>query len=482
MESAVHDRRTGTLNAVRRAGWPALLVLLLLPALFSCSLFEHNKLRSIKSAGELVVLTRTSPTTYYETPEGPAGFEYDLVKSFADYLGVKVRIIVADKFSDIIPRLANGDADMAAAGITVTDARSKLVMFGPPYQEIREQVVYRLGTQRPASGKDLVGRQIEVQSGTSYVDRLNELKQQYTDLKWIETDKDTEELLQQVWEGLLELSIADSNIVAVNRQYFPELQVAFSFPQPESLAWAFPLSEDKSLYNAAVKFLEKSRESGELAQLIDRYYGPASHSNFINLSVFKVRVRSRLPQYQLMYEKAGESYNLDWRLLAAVGYQESYWDPTATSPTGVRGIMMLTQETADQVGIGDRLDAAQSIDGGTRYLQSLIERMPTGITEPDRTWMALAAYNIGINHLEDARIITQKQGKDPNKWNDVKKYLPLLAEKAWYKKTKYGFARGLEPVLFVNGVRTYYDVLVKLDEEEKARNRPQALDLKAPAI
>jgi membrane-bound lytic murein transglycosylase F len=482
MESAVHDRRTGTLNAVRRAGRPVLLVLLLLPTLFSCSLFEHNKLRSIKSAGELVVLTRTSPTTYYDTPEGPAGFEYDLVKSFADYLGVKVRIIVADKFSDIIPRLANGDADMAAAGITVTDARSKLVMFGPPYQEIREQVIYRLGTQRPASAKDLVGRQIEVQSGTSYVDRLNELKQQYPDLKWIETDKDTEELLQQVWEGLLELSIADSNIVAVNRQYFPELQVAFSFPQPESLAWAFPLSEDKSLYDAAVKFLEKSRESGELAQLIDRYYGPASHSNFINLSVFKVRVRSRLPLYQLAYEKAGARYSLDWRLLAAVGYQESYWDPTATSPTGVRGLMMLTQETADQLGIDDRLDAVQSIDGGAHYLQSLIERMPTGITEPDRTWMALAAYNIGINHLEDARIITQKQGKDPNKWNDVKKYLPLLAEKAWYKKTKYGFARGLEPVLFVNGVRTYYDVLVKLDEEEKARNRPQALDLKAPAI
>jgi membrane-bound lytic murein transglycosylase F len=482
MESAVHDRRTGTLNAVRRAGRPVLLVLLLLPTLFSCSLFEHNKLRSIKSAGELVVLTRTSPTTYYDTPEGPAGFEYDLVKSFADYLGVKVRIIVADKFSDIIPRLANGDADMAAAGITVTDARSKMVMFGPPYQEIREQVIYRLGTQRPASAKDLVGRQIEVQSGTSYVDRLNELKQQYPDLKWIETDKDTEELLQQVWEGLLELSIADSNIVAVNRQYFPELQVAFSFPQPESLAWAFPLSEDKSLYDAAVKFLEKSRESGELAQLIDRYYGPASHSNFINLSVFKVRVRSRLPLYQLAYEKAGARYSLDWRLLAAVGYQESYWDPTATSPTGVRGLMMLTQETADQLGIDDRLDAVQSIDGGAHYLQSLIERMPTGITEPDRTWMALAAYNIGINHLEDARIITQKQGKDPNKWNDVKKYLPLLAEKAWYKKTKYGFARGLEPVLFVNGVRTYYDVLVKLDEEEKARNRPQALDLKAPAI
>ena len=156
--------------------------------------------------------------------------------------------------------------------------------------------------------------------------------------------------------------------------------------------------------------------------------------------------------------------------------------PTATSPTGVRGLMMLTQETADQLGISDRLDAAQSIDGGARYLQSLIERMPAGVTEPDRTWMALAAYNIGINHLEDARIITQKQGHDPDKWNDVKNYLPLLAEKAWYSKTKFGYARGLEPVIFVNSVRTYYDVLVKLDEEEKARNKPEALDLTAPAI
>jgi membrane-bound lytic murein transglycosylase F len=145
-------------------------------------------------------------------------------------------------------------------------------------------------------------------------------------------------------------------------------------------------------------------------------------------------------------------------------------------------MMMLTEETANQLGIADRQDVTQSIDGGAHYLQGLIERMPPGITEPDRTWMALAAYNIGINHLEDARIITQKQGRDPNKWNDVKNYLPLLAEAEWYTKTKNGYARGLEPVIFVNAVRTYYDVLVKTDEEEKAKNRPEAFWIKAPAI
>jgi membrane-bound lytic murein transglycosylase F len=482
MERAAHDRRTGLLDRIRRAGHPVLLILLLLPALLSCSLFERNKLRAVKAAGELVVLTRASPTTYYETPDGPSGFEYDLVKGFADSLGVTPRFVVAASFPDILPRLLAGDADLAAAGITVTEARRKLVRFTPPYQEIRQQVVYRLGTNRPASVPDLIGRQIEVQSGTSYVERLNELKRQYPDLKWTEVNKETEDLLQMVWEGLLEISIADSNIVALNRQYFPELQVAFSLSDAQSLAWAFPPDDDHSLYDAAAQYLEKLRASGELAALIDRYYGPASLSNFINLSVYQVRLRNRLPQYQRLFEKAGKDYGIDWRLLAAIGYQESYWDPTAISPTGVRGMMMLTQETADHLGIQDRLDAASSIDGGARYIKSLIERMPPGVEEPDRTWMALAAYNIGINHLEDARILTQQQGRDPNKWNDVKKYLPWLAEEKYYRRTKNGFARGFEAVVFVNGVRTYYDVLVKFDEDEKARNKPAAFGIKAPAI
>ncbi|MBI5783763.1 MAG: membrane-bound lytic murein transglycosylase MltF [Gammaproteobacteria bacterium] len=460
---------------------PALL-LLSLSLLLSCSLFEKNRLQSIIAAGELVVLTRASPTTYYETPEGPAGFEHDLVKSFAESLGVNPRFIVAEKFSDIMPRFLKGEADMAAAGITVTESRAKLVRFGPPYQEIRQQVIYRLGTTRPANVQEMIGRQIEVQSGTSYAERLNELRLEYPELKWAEVDRETEELLQTVWEGLLEFTIADSNIVAVSRQYFPELQVAFGFSNPESLAWAFPQGQDQSLHEAAMKFLAKSRASGELAQLIDRYYGPASRSNFINLSVYKIRLRSVLPRYQLLFEKTGKEYGLDWRLLAAIGYQESFWNPEATSPTGVRGMMMLTEETATQLGIVDRLDAAESINGGARYLQSLITRMPPGVTEPDRLWMALAAYNIGINHLEDARILTQKQGRDPNKWNDVKNHLPWLADEAWHTKTKFGYARGMEPVLFVNRVRTYYDVLVKTDAEEKARNKPQALDLKAPAI
>src|SRR3990170_5924181 len=152
------DQPTGIFHAALRICRPALLVLLVFPPLLSCSFFEKNKLQAVIAAGELVVLTRASPTTYYETPEGPAGFEHDLVKSFAESLGVNPRFIVAEKFSDIMPRFLKGEADMAAAGITVTESRARLVRFGPPYQEIRQQVIYRLGTARPTPVPEPIGR------------------------------------------------------------------------------------------------------------------------------------------------------------------------------------------------------------------------------------------------------------------------------------------------------------------------------------
>lgn len=443
----------------------------------------ENKLQSVKSAGELTVLTHMSPTTYYDTPEGPAGFEYDLAKAFADSLGVKLRVVAAERFSDVLPRLLKNEADFAAAGITVTDARAAVARFTPPYQQVRQQVIYRRGSKRPAAAADLVGREIEIQAGTSYAERLAELKGNDPDLKWTEvTDKQTEELLELVWEGLLDITIADSNIVAVNRQYFPELQIAFDLEKPQGLAWAFRRDDDDSLYQEAVRFIETQRASGALASLLDRYYGPASRSNFINMTIYQLRVRNRLPLYQSLFERAGTEYGIDWRVLAAIGYQESYWDPKAVSPTGVRGLMMLTEDTARHMGVHDRLNPAASIDGGARYIKQMIDRLPESVVGPDRLWLALAAYNIGIAHLEDARVLTQKQGGDPNKWNDVKDRLPLLESAKWAARTRFGLARGRETVVYVDRIRAYQDVLVRLDDEQRARSRSNALEMKAPAL
>jgi membrane-bound lytic murein transglycosylase F len=463
------------------------LAVLLIPAVLlfgsGCQPADDNKLNAVKRAGELVVLTRNSPTTYYEGPDGPTGFEYDLAHAFAENLGVTLTIKVADRFTDILPMAARAEVDFAAAGLTVTALRAEQVRFAPPYQVIRQQVVHNAKTTPPAKVADLVNRHIEVIAGTSYVERLEQLKQQYPQLSWVTVDNmETEELLLQVQEGLIDVTVSDSNIIALSRQFNPDLRVAFDLGDPENLAWAFPLSGDDSLYQAAVHFIETMQASGELSHLIERYYGAASRFNPINIAAFLQKIETDLPQLKPVFEEAGQRYLLDWRLLAAMSYQESYWDASAVSPTGVRGIMMLTETTAQHLGISDRLDVRQSVSGGSAYLRTLRDRLPDRIAEPDRTWMALAAYNVGMNHLEDARIIAQMQGADPDKWNDVKERLPLLTKATWHTKTKHGYARGYEPVQFVNRIRTYYEILKKNDNDTRARHNNDVLRLKAPAL
>jgi len=442
---------------------------------------QATQLEAVKHRGELVVLTRNSPTTYYEGPDGPTGFEYDLAKAFANALDVDLRI-VAVASPALGPKLAAGAGDFIAAGLAITPERLQSLRFTPPYQEVRQQLVYRLGNERPQSPAQLVGHNIEVVANSPYVERLKALQAVHPGIDWIETDDEVEDLLIGVWEGLVELTVADSNIVALNRQYYPELQIALDLNEPQHLAWAFRNDGDDSLYRAASDFLQRARKDGTLAYLIERYYGPSLRFNYFNTATYIDRIDDTLPRYRHLFQRAGGKYNLDWRLLAAVGYQESYWDPRAISPTGVRGLMMLTERTSMEIGVVNREDAAESIDGGARYLRTLIDRMPPRVAEPDRTWMALAAYNVGINHLEDARIITQRHGRDPNKWLDVETYLPYLTKPGWYEKTRFGYARGHEPVQYVHRIRAYYDILVKIDEERRSKQRPLIQQLRAPAI
>ena len=227
------------------------------------------------------------------------------------------------------------------------------------------------------------------------------------------------ELLESVWQQRLDLTIADSNDVALMRQFYPELNVAFELGQPQPLAWVFPPHTDDSLYVAAVLFFNRLRTSGELDQLIERHYGHVDRFDYVGTRTLFSHIKHRLPKYAELFKEAAQRHGLDWRLLGAIGYQESHWDPKATSPTGVRGIMMLTRDTAKQVGIENRLDPEQSILGGAEYFAGIRSRIPERIDEPDRTWFALAAYNVGFGHLEDARKLAQNEGADPDRWLDA---------------------------------------------------------------
>ena len=459
-------------------------LLLLTCNLAACDL-NQTHLDRVQDRGELRVLTRNSATTYYEGPQGPTGLEYDLAAGFAEFLGVELRLVTPDSLAEILRRVAAGEADLAAAGLTVTDDRRGQFNFGPVYQKITPQLVYRYGTPAPKNLDDLHGS-LEVVAGSSHAERLRALQEEYPNLTFQENrELNSEELLNLVWEQVIDYTVADSNEVAINRRFYPELRVAFDLNSPEPLAWAFPPGEDLSLVKEAQQYFALLREDGRLEQLLERYYGHVAEFDYVGTRRYMRHIQTRLPRYREMFERAAEETGLDWRLLAAVGYQESHWNPKAVSPTGVRGIMMLTQATMKQLGINkSRHDPEASILGGARYIARVKKKIPARIPEPDRTWMALAAYNVGYGHLEDARILAQRDGADPDKWVDVKKYLPLLSKKKWYKQTRHGYARGREPVRYVENIRSYYDILVWLTSRDRKRDTPvsPALSVELPAL
>lgn len=447
-----------------------------LPRLNNLSLLE-----SIKQDDQLVVITRNSPTTYYQDADGPAGIEYELAKMFADELGVQLTLLVPDSLNDLLNKVADNTAHIAAAGLTVTKDREALYRFGPAYQEITEQLVYNVANRRPRNISQLEGGTLEVVADSSHEERLKYLKDEIKNLTWkSNSEVESEELLQLVSDNVIDYTIADSNELSLNQRFFINLRVAFDISEPQKIAWVLPQSEDNSLYLAVQKFFKKIQDNGELNRLIERAYGHVEDFDYVGTKIFMRHVETRLPAYQDFFDQAAEDNELDWRLIAAMGYQESHWNPDAVSPTGVRGIMMLTLKTAKDLKIKNRLDPESSIEGGARYFRQTLDRMDKKIPEPDRTWMAMAAYNVGYYHLQDARIIAKKLNKNPNLWIDVKETLPLLAKKKWYKKTRYGYARGWEPVRYVENIRSYYDILKWLDSSEEDPVTVPAEFLKIP--
>ncbi len=437
-----------------------------------------NELEKIQNRGYLDIITLNSAATYYQDIAGPDGFEYQLASQFAESIGVKARFITVPTFADLYPELLFGGGDIVAAGLSEGESEfSKAVVYGPRYYQVNNQVLYRrLQVERPKYVGDLVGGRLKVVGGTAYSKLLQDLQKSHNNLTWIETDDiGTEELIEQVDTGEVDYILAGSHEIALQRRYFPELRIAFEIGEPRQLRWAFNHGEDDSLKNAIDDYFASIEKDGRLEQLVHRHYSLVAKFNYSDTQTFTKRIRTHLPKFQAMFEKEALKVGVDWRLLASIGYQESLWVARARSPTGVRGLMMLTLGTAKQMGVKNRLDPAQSVRGGAKYFASVHKRIPERIGEPDRTWLALAAYNVGLGHVNDARKITEMRGGDPDRWIDVRENLPLLARKKWYKNTTYGYARGWEPVKYVENIRRYYGYLIGFEHKalrELEENKP----------
>lgn len=415
--------------------------------------------KRIAERGEIVVLTRNAPTTYYEGPHGLKGYEYELATAFARSLGVDARFVVLNSVAEILQDLEEGRGDFAAAGLTRTEARAKRFLFGPPYHTIRQEVVCHRRGPRPSSIEELAEVDLLIIADSSYEERLQAVKTQIPELEWsVTASQSTEQIMEKVWRRQVDCTVADSNIVDINRRYFPDLVVTMSLSQDQRLAWVLPAGA-QALKQLMDSWFTTFKRRGRLATLEERYYGHVKKFDYVGTHRFLRHVRTRLPKYRRIFEAAADHYELPWPLLAAQAYQESHWRPHAKSPTGVRGIMMLTRLTASSLGIENRLDPGKSIWGGARYLAKLQRRLPDTIEDPDRTWIALAAYNVGMGHIKDARRLARRKDLNDTRWKDLKQVLPLLSQKQYYRTLPHGYARGYEPVRYVQQIRDYRDQL-----------------------
>ena len=419
-----------------------------------------------ETSGELRVGVRNSPATYYIGHDGePAGFEHDLIRAFAQSQNWSVTWQESAHLAELFEQVDSHQVHMAAAALPRAVVRDRHLIAGPVLFETPVHIVHRRGERAPRSVADLAGKRLALITGSGHTAILMRQKRKHPSLEW--------ETLEHVWpeELLARLRAGTYDAVVINgmefdalRNFYPELAVAFDIGgDTQKIVWALPKQSSQAMRNALARFVEQARQDGTLGRIYERYFGHLRRLDQSDILGIIERRPKLLPALRAHFHEAQTLTGIDWRLLAAIGYQESQWNPYATSPTGVRGLMMLTTQTADRMGVANRLDARQSILGGARYLALLKESLPARIAEPDRTWLALAAYNQGQGHMEDARRIAQARGGNPDSWADVKEALPYLSRGTYAKVTRYGYARGVEALHFAENIRNYYDILQRLE-------------------
>jgi len=422
------------------------------------------------SQQELVVLTQLGALTFDDSdPAALAGFEHDLAEMFAEELGVSVRFVTASQedFPDLIR--AN-KAHFAAAWLTPDTSLS--ARASQPFFKTRDVLVQHEASLPLDELDDLAGRTVHVLAGSRQAVVMAALKDKVARLNVVEVGRSSAgELLEAVASRKVELAVVDEAMFDLALAVAPSLQATLYIGDEQPIAWVFPEKANPELVARADAFLARIQRDPAFLRLKERYFGHIHRLDGADISKLIEQSKVALPKLRPLFQHAQAATGIDWRLIAAVAYQESQWDPGATSETGVRGFMQLTEDTARHLGVSDRLDPRQSVLAAARYLRDLKEKLPKRIVEPDRTWFALAAFNLGLGHLEDARVQAQRDRLDPDRWRDVRKALPLLALPEYYEKARLGYARGGMPVAFVDRVRAYYDILLRTQDAHQPRLR-----------
>jgi len=430
---------------------------------------------------KLVVAVRSGPAGWTPGPDGqPHGFEHDLIVAYAAQRKLPLIVKPVESAAALTAALAGGEAHVGVGGLyrsptaappAASDGMPLALAWTSGFHEVEPVIISASDGFRPKGWSDLRGAVVGYIAATGLDAEVAQLAARHPDIRFMALDlPSADALISRVSEGRVDYAVVSSLQAALAQNVHLNFDIALKVGGKLELAWLVP-ERDEDLRTKLDAFIATARRSGLVDKLSQRYFAHAREVRRIDAAVFQERLRSVLPDYRKLFLDAQEATGIEWRLLAAVAYQESQWEPLATSETGVRGFMQLTEDTARHLGVSDRMDPRSSILAAARYLRDLKSRLPGRIAEPDRTWLALAAFNIGLGHLEDARVLAQRQKLDPDAWQDVKQALPLLALPEHYEKAKLGYARGGMPVAFVDRVRGYYDILLRHEAPHAPRLR-----------
>lgn len=413
---------------------------------------------------QLNVLILAEPLSYRKTTSGTYGLEYDLLNEFAQDSGYELKFKSYRDVQSLLKAFRRGEGQIASGRFTSSWAKPNQALLGPSYDE--QKIVLACPRKFPLEANFLgrIPRDAEARVLLSHRHISGEssqyLQEMYSSLQVFERGHEmTRALLTSAGKGLYDCVAADEMSLEWNLRFFPQFEVKGILPLASSYHFLVSKSEAQ-LHRELSLWYQRAARYGEIFKIKDRYQIHLGKLPNIEERAFIRRLnRDGLSEFGPDFRKSARQFQLPWQLVAAVSYQESKWNPEALSFTGVKGLMQLTQATADFVGIADRTNPQQSIYGGSKYLRFLLNKQPKHLPYRERMALALAAYNVGCAHLEDAQILAEEKGLNPHSWSDLQKVLPLLADPDYWPKLKYGPARGQEPVDFVHRVLNYYDFL-----------------------
>jgi len=411
-------------------------------------------LTAIQERGSLRLLTLNTPNTYFLYRGEQMGFEYELAKGLADRIGVDLEVVVVPETADPVEWLREGWGDLVGASLVAGEVSRPGVAFSQPYKHVSRVVLVREECADIERPRDLVGREIWVAEDSRQYWFLRTLELQLggmIDIHCRPAGTAPEVILAELAEGTVEATVAETDIASLAMSYHGTLKVACALGPTQPVAWAIR-SEDEHLLAAADEFLDGARGTFFFNHISRRYYDSGDEYQGFRESALVAWHSGRLTRFDHHIQKHADAFGIDWLLVAALMFEESSFNPTATSPAGAQGLLQLMPRTALSLGVEDLYNPDQNIMAGIRYLKDQYELFWDTPHTHDRLRFALASYNIGFGHVRDAQRLAGEMGLDSSSWDQVAEVLNNLSRREYFERTEHGYCRGETAVRYVGDV------------------------------